>query len=293
MNCLLKYIFRFLSLTAVLLAVGCAKTNPDEIPSYIKIDTISINVNSIQGTASQKIVDSWIYADNELIGGFELPSNPPILKSGSTQLDIFAGIMLNGIKETRVPYPFYQKISKTVNLVRDSAINFGHMKFAYIEGTKFAWQESFEQANLSIDSTARSEVNLVRTLLPELATAFPYELNKYAAKVLILSDSLVFECASHDAFKLPTDGSSVFMELNYKTNNPFTVGLMINGSLTSQRSVLVINPSSVWNKIYINFTPTLSANNAASSFRVFFTARKSTKEANAEIYFDNIKLLHF
>jgi len=295
MNKNYRHILQFLPLSFafVLLASGCAKTSVTEIPSYIKIDTISINVTSLQGSASQKISDTWVYADNDLIGGFELPKKFPVLKSGSTLLSIYAGIILNGIKETRAPYPFYQQINKTVTLEREKVTDLGHLTFSYAEGTKFAWLEDFEQSNLTIDSTSRSEVNLVRTYLPELASAFPYETNKYAAKVVIPSDSLVFECASHESYKLPTDGTSVFLEMNYKSNNAFTVGLFINGDVSSQRSVLVINPSNNWNKIYINLTPTLSSSSTASSFRVFITAMKSTDEANAVIMFDNIKLLHF
>ena len=285
--------FQIFFITGMSLLLGCSKTSVEDIPSYLAIDTISIKVNAIQGTASHKIVDSWVYANNELIGGFELPSRFPILKSGSTNLTIFAGVKLNGMNETRSPYPFYQQITKTVNLVRDSILDLGHLKYSYTEGTKFAWQENFEQYNLSIDTTARSEITLVRAKLPELATAFPFEDNEYAAKVVIPNDSLVFECVTHNSFKLPTDGSSVFLEMNYKTNNPFTMGLLINGSVASQRPVLVINPSSIWNKIYINLTPSTAANSGASSFKVYFTARKSNKEPNAEILFDNLKLLHF
>ncbi|MEI6061306.1 MAG: hypothetical protein WCR72_11400 [Bacteroidota bacterium] len=296
MNYFLRYIFTILTLCLVLLFSGCAKTSINEIPSYIAIDSLSLNVSDIQGSASHKITDTWIYADNDLIGAFAFPfplKRIPLLKSGSCQLSIFAGIKLNGINETRTPYPFYQPLNKTVTLEREKVLDLGEMKFSYVTGTKFAWIENFEKANLSIDSTARSEVNLVRTLLPELATVFPNEVNKYAAKVVIPNDSLVFECCSHDSFKLPTTGSSVFLELNYKTNNKFTVGFFINGAVTSQRPILVVNPSLTWNKIYINLTPTLSANSDATSFRVFFSAVKSTSDPEAEIYFDNIKLLHF
>jgi len=294
MNWINKHTIPTFLLLLVLLASGCTKTSIDEIPSYLAIDTISINVTPLQGTASQKVFDAWVYADNILIGGFELPKKFPLLKEGSTELSIFAGIKLNGINETRVPYPFYQKISKTVVLEREKSISLGHLKFSYATGTKFAWQEDFENSNISIDTTARSEVNLSRVLMQnELQAAFPYETNLYAARVIITDDSLVFECVSHDSFKLPVDGSSVFMEMNYKSNNKFTVGLIANGFVSSQNAVLVINPSPTWNKIYINFTPTLSNNNTATSFRVFFTAMKNTEDPDAEIYFDNIKLLHF
>lgn len=172
-------------------------------------------------------------------------------------------------------------------------VNLGNLQFSYADNTTFTWQEDFEQVNLSIESTSKSEVNFVRTqMTAEFDTVFPYESNNYAAKVVIPNDTVLFECASHDSFVLPTDGHYVFMELNYKSNNPFTMGLLINGSVTSQRSVLVVNPSKTWNKIYINLTPSISANNGASSFKIFLAAMKSTSDATAEIYFDNIKLLH-
>jgi hypothetical protein len=288
-----RHITELFALTIVLLLVSCTKTSIDEIPSYIAIDTISISTTSSQGTASQKIFDAWVYADNDLIGAFELPAKFPVLKSGTSKLTIYAGIKLNGINETRAPYPFYQQVVKTVTLEREAVTDLGHMNFTYTTGTKFAWQENFEQSNISIDSTVRSEVNLKRIRLDELSTVFPYEDNKYAGKVVIPNDSLVFECASHDSYKLPTTGTSVFLELNYKSNNPFTVGLFLNGAVTSQRSVLVVNPSSSWNKIYINLTPTVSAYPEVNSFKVFFTATKSTDDPQAEIFFDNIKLLHF
>ncbi len=288
-----RHTYKIFPLLILLIFAGCAKTSIDEIPAYVSIDSISISVTSIQGTASQKISDAWIYADNELIGAFELPVQAPVLKSGTVNLSISAGIKLNGINETRVPYPFYAQINKTVELEREKVTDLGQMKFSYASTAKFAWQEQFEFGNLSIDSTARSEANLVRTYLPELGAAFPGEGNKYAGKVVIDSDSLIFECVSHDSFKLPTDGTSVFLELNYKCNNAFTVGLLLNGNLSSPKSVLVVNSSSNWNKIYINLTPTLASNNNVSNFKVFFTAMKKTTDPKAEIILDNIKLLHF
>lgn len=288
-----KHIILYFPLFASLLFLGCAKTSVDDIPSYIAIDTSSIKVNSFQGTASHKITDSWVYANNDLVGAFELPAKFPVLKSGSTTIYIFAGIKLNGINETRVPYPFYDRLQKSVTLEQEKVTKFGQLYFNYVPNTKFAWLEDFEQVNLTLDSTSRSEVNFTRAKLPELEAAFPGESNDYAASVVIPDNNLIFESISHDAFKLPTDGTAVFLEINYKTNNPFTVGLFINGEITSQRPVLIINPSSKWNKIYVNLTPTLSTFTGTSSFKIYFTAKKSTTEPKAEIFFDNIKLLHF
>lgn len=283
----------FLPIAAALSIVSaCTKTSLDEIPSYIAVDSISIKVTSFQGSASHKVVDTWVYAGNDLVGGFELPAKFPVLKSGNTELTIHAGIKLNGMNETRVPYPLYAPIVKTVLLEREKVTDLGQLEFSYKEGTVFAWIENFEQYNPSIDSTSRSEIALQRVELPELATVFPYETNEYAMKVEIPNDSLVFEAASHDQLKLPTDGRAVFLELNYKSNNSFTVGLFKISSIVISKEILVVNPSSTWNKIYINFTPTLSESQDYTNFKVFFIAKKDENVAKAEIFLDNIKLVH-
>lgn len=287
------HIIYFSFLPTLLLAFGCSKTSIDEIPSYIAVDTISISVNSFQGTASQKITDIWVDAGNDLIGAFELPAQFPVLKNGSTQLSLFAGIKLNGINETRAPYPFYDRITKTVNLEREKITDLGHLKFSYSDKTKFELQENFEQNNLTIEPTSRSGISFSRVFLPELKTAFPGEINEYAAKVVIPNDTLVFEAASHNFFKLPTDGTAVFLEMNYKSNNPLSFGLIVNGTVTSNRSVFILNPSDKWNKIYINLTPTLSNYSSANSFKIYFSSVKNPDVTKAEIFFDNIKLLHF
>ena len=110
---------------------------------------------------------------------------------------------MNGINETRIPYPFYDIIKKTVTLEREKISNLGDLKFKYKSTTIFAWQENFEIANNSMETTARSEVNLQRVKLSELSTEFPNESNEYAAEAVITNDTMVFECRSHDAFKLP------------------------------------------------------------------------------------------
>jgi len=284
-------------LTTVLMLVSCQKESDLDIPSYISINSISLAVNGDQGTASHKIVDAWIYTGNDLEGAFELPAYFPVLKSGLVSLNIKPGIKLNGIAETRVPYPFFETITDTRTLSRENVDSLGNLVASYKSDVVFGWMEDFEDTYFSIDTTARSSVKLVRVQEPSLAAAFPGEGNTYAAKAEIKNDSVIFECVSHDSFtfsdNLPEEKSYVFLELNYKTNCPFTVGLMIYGTQTKQQPILVINKSDDWNKIYVNLTPTISLNTDASRFRVFFSARKEAGGTDADIFIDNIKLVHF
>ena len=84
------------------------------------------------------------------------------------------------------------------------------------------------------------------------------------------------------------------MELNYKSNIGFTIGLFVNtGSQQVQQQVLIVNPSKKWNKIYVNFTPTVSDYFGADDFKVFFGFIRNTDEPKAQVYLDNIKLVNF
>ena len=89
----------------MLLFSGCDKE--EQIPSYIYIsEFVLYTKNTNFGSNSHDFVDAWVYANNKLIGVFELPATIPILESGSKQLTIIAGIRKNGLYYEREAYPF-------------------------------------------------------------------------------------------------------------------------------------------------------------------------------------------
>lgn len=280
-----------LFLTATLLP-GCTKITDDDIPAYISIDSISIESQALQGTASHKIVDAWVYSDNGLVGAFELPVTFPVLKSGNVQLNIYPGIKMNGMAETRVPYPFYNPIALPANLSPEQVSSLGNLKTTYKSSTVFKWIEDFETQNFTMDKVAKSDYAFSWYSDESAIFTYPGENNNHSARVVIDNDSSYFEVVSHDSFKLPTDGHEVFLEMNYKTNNAFAVGLYINGSTVRQLPVVVVTPTQSWNKIYINFTPTVINNSDARTFRVFISMNKASNVDKAELMVDNIKLLH-
>jgi hypothetical protein len=291
---IILYIFVLSGLTAF---VSCQKTSELDIPSYISIDSIGLTVAGDQGTASNKIVDAWVYTDNDLEGAFELPAKFPVLKSGESELTIMPGIKLNGMSETRVAYPFFNPITVPVTLTHEQETQVNTKFTTYKSNTVFAWLENFEDPNYTLDTTELSDVAFTRIGDPALLSQYPGEGNSYAAKVILQNESDIFECISHNDFSFPAHSSdlesSVFLELNYKTNCAFTVGLYIYGSQTVQKPIVVINPSKAWNKIYLNFTPTVLSNTTSTKYKVFIRAQKEVDGPDAEILIDNIKLLHF
>jgi len=276
---------------ATLLQVSCYKDGG--VPAYIHIEKIGLNTTAGQGTASHKITDAWVYIDNKLVGAFELPATFPVLMQGPTELTIEPGIKINGIAATRSPYPFFMPVHTNVNLVPGQVSTVTDTVTTYDPNTTFVWLENFNGSAISLDTTSNSETQLMRTSNPDEVFNYRDELNDFSAMAVVAGDTALFECASINTFELPRDGSPVFLEMNFRNNHIITVGLLMKQSgQVSQQSVLVLNPSEVWNKIYINLTPTLTFHHDATDFRIFIGLLKTDPEATATIYFDHLKLIY-
>ena len=101
----------------VLINILSSCNTTDLSPAFVRIDTIYINTATNQGTASHNAQTVWVYANDQPLGVFELPTVVPILEEGSTDIIIFAGINQNGSGSTRTQYPFYTTgIYNNVNL---------------------------------------------------------------------------------------------------------------------------------------------------------------------------------
>ncbi len=280
----------FCLLFVTLLLSSCEFINPDEeIPSFIKIDAINLTTDySTEGSASHKITDVWIYVEDDIIGAFELPAIIPILKNGKHKITIKPGIQLNGTASTRAIYPFYNSIEKEIDLIEENITDLGVLSTTYSSSTQFVWKEDFDQGGISIENTSKSDTTIIKISNPSQC------FEGLSGLISLNSVKRIYEGASNLAYVLPNNESAVFLELNYKTNNAFTVGLFINeSSNTVQHPVVVINKSDEWKKIYINFTTVVSREINANDFKVFIGVSKEDDVDSPEILIDNIKLLHF
>jgi hypothetical protein len=107
-------------------------------------------------------------------------------------------------------------------------------------------------------------------------------------------DHALYEGASYEAFELPTDGTPVIIEMNYKTNTMFTVGVFAQSATQIiQDPIIYINPKEAWNKIYINLTNKLwQASDDIIDFKIFFGAVLQSDVTESVILIDNIKLIY-
>lgn len=287
----LLFISALISLLILIGITSCKKNNLEPgIPAFIQVDTITFQTMYVdQGTSFQKITDVWVFADDQTIGAFEMPCLVPILKNVPGKLRLEAGIKLNGISSTRVPNPFFKPIIiEDFNYVPDSVViaNFGT---EYYETVVFAWKEDFEGVSISIDTTSKSTANIVLTE-PGISETFE---GNHSGKIILDSINNYYEGASFEAFNLPTDGSPVFLEMNYKCNNMLVIGIFAqDASQIIQDPVIYLNPRDDWNKIYINLTNKLKDYSNALDFKIFFGAIYDSPDDQTVILMDNIKLMY-
>jgi hypothetical protein len=292
-----KYFLFFLIFTSIFSA--CEIINPDEkIPGYIYIDTVIVKSNiAFEGSNSQKISDVWVRveANNENIpqGIYQLPAKFPILNTGKVKIIIYAGIKNNGIASSRATYPYYQEyIVDTI--IEEGKITTIKPIVKYAENTDFLLLENFEDPGLKLKTTSKSNVNLIHS------NEDVFE-GDYSGLIELNNEDSIFECIAIDSVILPKNQTPVYFEMDYKSNidldlpsdDIFTVGLFVTkSSKIIQESIIYLNSTNgKWNKIYIDFTNTITNNQDALHFRVFIGAKKSKLHKDVKIGIDNLKLV--
>jgi len=282
---------RFSASIAVVLGFGLMGCNPEEpIPAYVHIQEIQLDVRSDEGTADHKIVDAWFYlsgANGGLQGAYELPASFPVLETGEREVLVRAGVQMSGLSTVRIAYPFYDFYVDTVNFTPNGDITLAP-RVRYYEGLEFPWMDNFEDPGLSLETTSFSDTTLVRITDDRV-----FEGNGCMAFFLDTARSF-FECATTNLYPLPAGADEyVFLELNYKTNNQFVVGIYAEtpSEIRQIESVYVL-PKEEWNKMYINLSNQVSQVPDAVGYRIFFGAIKQSDVDTAEVYIDNIKLIY-
>ncbi|PKP23539.1 MAG: hypothetical protein CVU06_07770, partial [Bacteroidetes bacterium HGW-Bacteroidetes-22] len=278
---------------------SCSKFEGDQtVPAFIRVDSIGLKITSIdQGSKSAYISDAWIFVDDELIGAFELPCLVPVLYQGNHSVTVKPGIRLNGLINLRSAFPLFTSITQNLRLIPDSVtvvkgsvIN-GKVTpmVQYAETTTIEVTEAFEDAFYVFDTTTNSQLDM--SLTPS-GTPFTFEGDH--SGMVTLSDTLTyFEMYTDEKYTLPRQSTPVFLEMDYMTSIPITIGVYsYSSSEIIQHPVLVLTDMPKWQKVYVNLTPIVSSQTSATSFRIFIGANRLESDPAGTVYLDNIKLIH-
>ena len=268
----------------LLLLNSCQKEETGGVVAYIKIENIYLGENDSNST----ITDAWVYINGQLQGVYELPAKFPVLNEGNTDIKIYAGIKNNGISSDRVIYPFYSAdtINKVLTVNSTTEIDPTVNIKENIDGQFDDFDNGF---SFNLD-----------TRFQELTNG-PYgNYGSLSLDSLSDSDSILITEINYKDFPLsfdnvPQQGSRTYMELDYKTNTSFLVGMYINSpnSPTLEKGLLWINPKEDWNKIYIDLTQTVSEAIGAETFSIFIRMQRDNNLDENKLDFDNIRIIHY
>jgi hypothetical protein len=262
----------------LILLCGCKKEPNGGVPIYLQIDSSRVVTSFDQGSGSQKISDIWVTANGIQIGVFQIPAKVPILASGDVRIILSAGIRDNGISNTRIEYPFYS-VEEFVIAGAENGKTYQHTPtFTYAPFAAFSFIEDFEGSNAFTNvAGVNDEV---------------YEGGSSGRITLGPNDTAVV-AYNTTGFTIPALGKEVYLEMDYKCDNYFELGLITNknGSYSNLYK-MTLNPRANWNKIYVNLNNEVGAARA-DDYRIYFKLVQFTKGVPVNVWIDNLKVVNY
>lgn len=253
--------------------------------AYLIVNPLTLKTSSNQGSNSQKITDIWYYVNGKFKGAFPVGSVMPVIASNNTEITLFAGIKNNGISATRLPYPFYNSITINKNIESGKTYTVA-AEFQYNTGAFFYYTDDFDTAGPGTGSWFSRAGDSLYVLTSDPSKTYGGTGNSV---YMSMSDAKpTSRMIQTTGYYLPSDGSTIYLELNYKCNQPFTVGVIGGGF--DERTAITVNTSEEWNKIYVQLSSAVSTPPVYSTYKVFIHAKKEV--ASPKIYIDNVKLIY-
>jgi hypothetical protein len=256
---------------------------------FIRLDSATLAADyPTEGSSNSKITDAWVSVDDEYLGTFPVPGTFPLIANGSHKLSIRAGITDNGISATRVAYPHFSTWQQNVVVEKGKTLSF-HPEFNYTPNTHFPQIEDFDDGSLSLISSGNSNAVLTVTNSGDTNA-----LENNSGHVVLDNIANVFEVATNDTFFIPV-GFSPYIELNYKTQVEFNIGVYIHTDVgVLQTSLLTVRSTDQWKKIYVDMVSLLDLSllQSATGYKIYIHAEKPSSLTTAEIFLDNLKVVY-
>ncbi len=284
---MLKYYYLLLP---TLFLGSCSLTDSDgPIPSYLIVNDVNVSTTVAQGAPTHNIKDIWVFADNELIGVFELPAKIPIIVDDeTTNFTILPGIRNNGETGRSFIYRLMDSQDFTLSLLPGEEVE-RSFTFTYTENVIFDFVESFESSGhiFTLDLDDNTQTNITATSESAVAGSMSGKISLDATNNIISVATIFNYDRSQNA------GSDSYLEMDYKCDIPFFVGVIyVQEGQEIIQPLLVVNPKEDWNKIYVDFTQILTSP-VLENYRVYFTTDLEPLNAESgEIYLDNLKFVH-
>ncbi len=299
----MKFIAKYFLLALIVVATAaCDKF--DGKPAYLHIEAVDLVDNPSDSWSQESgfftsLIDAvniiiWVDGDDAEtnLGMFQLPCTIPVLRDGNIdRIDIVPVVKQNGIAGTRIPYPFFEKITiNNVRLTVDSTTDLGHVQTRYISKSimKVLWQEYFEPGpgTIKLDTVVQRLVYKPDTVC-----------SGYGCGVVRINDSVkVVNFWSDTTINVSDPSAVLYLEMDYWSDLDFTVGLrnpQYAGATPVAYSIMTLygRPEAGWQKIYINLGKLWGQQyNHYPDIRLYFSLLNPDGKGG-NLYLDNMKLV--
>jgi hypothetical protein len=286
--------------TLALLLSACDKEK-EPIPGYLNLQPFTVQSTnpSVHGSVSSKITHARISlldpvdSTTQLIGLFELPATMPVLAEGQKTAFIDPVIKANGNSFYLEAYPFYERFFGTVQIVPGQEAEIKPTT-SYKDGIKFVFIEDFEGSSHLFENDQDGNTNTA--VVASSSDVFEGE---KSGKIVLDSANFFAIVATNNFYTIDyREAGRVYLEVNYKTEVPLEFGLLAvdNVSGLVPNFEFVVLAKNEWNKIYFDLTElirTATVDKFHIVFRGFIPIENGVPTLDeAEIYLDNIKLIH-
>ena len=294
-NCVAPFGLKALQGTLLLLGLwGCSVIGEDQdIPRYLIVPDLTFVPEELQGTSSVNITDLWVYSATDAVGVFPLPAAVPLLpkdmESGSVRL--LAGIRENGLSDRRSPYPFYTAFDQETFPepgFRDTL----QPVVALVDDVRLIRVEDFETSN--VFGSMIGGQGLIR--VDEEEQVFEGE---ESGRIEVQTGAEAVRVRTVEQEYDLQNGTPAFLEMDYRCDQPFAVGLFgFRDGQEWQQPAMVLTATDdgidpVWNKIYIDLAPLVTAQGVADHFEVYFECFLEAGRATGTVGVDNLRILTY
>lgn len=263
---------------------------------FLKVPEVSVYVPPSVGTptnsGSHKITDLWLYVNGKFQGAYQLGRQMPIVSESPARIDILAGINRNGLNDKKGDYQFYDRLTFDLSGSKGEVIE-KKLQFTYKASTNIRFFESFEGFGSTTGISMKKSFNSDTTFSILSGNNAAFEGSRCLNITVDGTRRFANIETINSNFALPFNSEYVFLELNYKCNQPFDVGVYKNGSYIIAGGV---NVSSEWNKIYIQLSTavsTLPLNPNDQTCGLYFRVIKSSDVSLGEVQLDNVKIVSY
>ncbi|MBC7446569.1 MAG: hypothetical protein H7330_00745 [Hymenobacteraceae bacterium] len=266
---------------------GCDIINPDEsAPTYLRVAPFAYSAGVPGSPTTANATAAFVYANNLLVGVFDLPAKIPVLQQGQVRLRFVPAIYPDGQRGTRVTYPFYTAYSQSALLQPEATVRVNPTTGFDAPAVELPSQV---QDDFSFDDGVSRAFTLASAAAYRQEAAVSDTFRTDVGRVQgIAGKTDVFLLQSVWRGVLPNRGAAVYLELDYRSTMPFQVGVQHGINYATD---LTVYPSRTWTKLYVNLTQEVSSvNNAATEFQVFIQGFP-TGAANDFFAFDNVRLI--